>query len=46
MWISFLDDFDAVLTISHSHRYGANASEAAEKTSTDKKIITNAPRAL
>ena len=31
------DHFDAVLVIFRSHRYGANASKAVEKITTDEK---------
>ena len=41
------DDFDAVLTIFRSYRYGANASGAIwEDCKTMKKIIIHAPCAL
>ena len=31
------DDFDAVFTIFRSYRYGANASEAVDKITTEEK---------
>ena len=40
------DDFNAVLAIFRSSDYGRNASEAVEKITYIKKIITNAPCAL
>ena len=40
------DKSDAALANFFSYDYGASASEAAEKTATDGKIIANAPCAL
>ena len=40
------DKSDAALANFCSYDYGASASEAAEKTATDEKIIANAPCAL
>ena len=40
------DDFDAALVILSSFRYSANASEAAQKITTDEKDDHDAPCAL